>query len=721
MIRQLRALWAFKIWLLFVVGALIIISIFSAFSTQAAVVPQLATIRVAMFVNLPSYSLTTSTASLSSTTPLTVSVRNTSNTKALFTTSAPHELRTTLDDYKVKIVETADASVALAAVARLKEYFELQTKDKLNNRFASLKKYEVAPMLTIKFKNSKKLYEVIEGSYATYEEAQKIKDEWNRDTILKNIIKSSTTVRGNLHWESGTYATRTAAQSAATSIGATGVDTFVAMKQKGTAAATYTVLVGAALDQTALSAVKTKASSVASNLVATDATANYVVLANEYTGTSVSATPTNLLFLPLTTTKITVSTSSTSVIKFKERYGRSYRGLFELRGYNGELAVVNELPFEQYLYSVVGSEMPASWNLEALKAQAVAARTYAIYSGHRFTIAHVVDTTLSQAYNGISSEKERTIAAVNATIGEIAHINGVPINTLFTSSAGGRSADPREIWGGTFSYLKSVVSNDSYSEKGLKYWYRIVLPDGRNGFVREDFLQASTEKSVIGQPTMVALSNVNVRKAPYIDDSVDPITTLTAGTRVVILEKIIQSNPMRWIRGPYTAAEILASLKNRASNEPATLKTLEISQRGVSGRATELKANDTVLKLGAPDNFRSALGGLPSTLFTIDEMARMTILGKAETTSSRPNTQSAFYVVGKDGQTQSLASNNIYVVNNKGDVRAATKTPTFMFEGTGFGHGVGLSQYGAQSLAESGKDYKYILKYYYTGITVSKE
>ena len=90
--------------------------------------------------------------------------------------------------------------------------------------------------------------------------------------------------------------------------------------------------------------------------------------------------------------------------------------------------------------------MPASWHGEALKSQAVAARTYALYQGFGFQVAQVVDTTLSQAYGGLGAEKPATIAAVDATKGEVATFNGKVIETVFSSSAGGATADATEIW-----------------------------------------------------------------------------------------------------------------------------------------------------------------------------------------------------------------------------------------------------------------------------------
>ncbi|WP_155252441.1 SpoIID/LytB domain-containing protein, partial [Paenibacillus polymyxa] len=100
-----------------------------------------------------------------------------------------------------------------------------------------------------------------------------------------------------------------------------------------------------------------------------------------------------------------------------ERSQRTYRGDMEISMTSGQLALVNDVPLEQYLYSVVGAEVYSSWPAEALKAQAVAARSYALAQGNRFQIGNVVDGTLSQAYNGKGSEHANVSEAVDATAG----------------------------------------------------------------------------------------------------------------------------------------------------------------------------------------------------------------------------------------------------------------------------------------------------------------
>ena len=133
----------------------------------------------------------------------------------------------------------------------------------------------------------------------------------------------------------------------------------------------------------------------------------------------------------------------------------SYLGSLEVANFGGDLIVVNELLLEQYLYAVLPSEMPASFGPEALAVQAIVARTYAVRnmsaSGWRSTSAHVVDSVLSQVYNNFA-ENSASIAAVEATRGEIVAMDGRPVDVRYYSASSGYTASSHEVWpdGGGF-------------------------------------------------------------------------------------------------------------------------------------------------------------------------------------------------------------------------------------------------------------------------------
>jgi len=132
---------------------------------------------------------------------------------------------------------------------------------------------------------------------------------------------------------------------------------------------------------------------------------------------------------------------------------------------------VNVLPLEQYLRGVVPLEMPASWSSEALKSQAVAARTYAVRlrSANPQRYYQVCDTTACQVYRGADAEDPRTDAAVAAVAGRVLHYGGAPALTMFSSSNGGHTAD-----GGTPYLVAKPDPWDGWSGNPVHDWTKTL-------------------------------------------------------------------------------------------------------------------------------------------------------------------------------------------------------------------------------------------------------
>ena len=135
--------------------------------------------------------------------------------------------------------------------------------------------------------------------------------------------------------------------------------------------------------------------------------------------------------------------------------GRRYRGSIQVDVVGGKLRAINVVGLEQYLYGVVPSEMPSAWAPEALKAQAVVARSYAL-AVRKTGAFDLYPDTRSQMYLGMDHEKASTNAAVDATAGKVVLYNGQVAKTYFYSSSGGRTASSQDIWGGAVPYLVSV-------------------------------------------------------------------------------------------------------------------------------------------------------------------------------------------------------------------------------------------------------------------------
>jgi len=170
-----------------------------------------------------------------------------------------------------------------------------------------------------------------------------------------------------------------------------------------------------------------------------------------------------------------------------------YRGALELRATSvGGLEAIDALDLEDYVRGVVGAESPPSWPAEALKAQAVAARTYAITTGVSGDYDQYADTR-SQMYRGVAAEVASTDAAVAATRGEVVTYDGTPVTTFFFSTSGGHTENVENSFLGSppEPWLKGVP--DPYdSVSPLHRWGPITMSmraaaKRLSGYVRGSF------------------------------------------------------------------------------------------------------------------------------------------------------------------------------------------------------------------------------------------
>jgi stage II sporulation protein D len=158
---------------------------------------------------------------------------------------------------------------------------------------------------------------------------------------------------------------------------------------------------------------------------------------------------------------------------------RIVRGRVDVRAQDGLIQVLNRVDLEDYVASTVGGEMMASWPREALRAQAVAARTYVLHEAAKRRGADwdVLATEASQVYRGITAETPETRAAARATSGEVLTYKGEPILAVFHSTAGGRTEAAGDVWGEDRPYLR-VVDVDDEDDAPHTYWRTtIARPD----------------------------------------------------------------------------------------------------------------------------------------------------------------------------------------------------------------------------------------------------
>jgi len=203
------------------------------------------------------------------------------------------------------------------------------------------------------------------------------------------------------------------------------------------------------------------------------------------------------------------------------REDRQYRGafIFEPRDAS-RFYLINEVNVEEYLYSVIPSEMPASWPMEALKAQTVAARSYTLNRYYRNPSAnyHLVASVLNAAYNGTYWEHERSTEAVDATRGLIATYRGLAIDAVYSSNSGGFTEDGSLVWGGDVSYLKGQAIFPDHYELDL-------LPSGLSDWVKERPPSFSRAEN-FGSATSYRWTRVLLPQEPPVASRVGPITNI---------------------------------------------------------------------------------------------------------------------------------------------------------------------------------------------------
>lgn len=275
--------------------------------------------------------------------------------------------------------------------------------------------------------------------------------------------------------------------------------------------------------------------------------------------------------------------------------GRKYRGQVVIRrDKRGRLNIINEVNIDDYLYGVLPHEISPAWSLEALKAQAVASRTLALYrKGRSRAKDYDLDATVfAQIYRGVEGEDQRTNQAVNETRGKVLTYKEKITNSIFHATCGGHTEEARNVWPTSEEpYLKEVPCTFCKASPYYEWEERIKERDLRN-ILQEKGLDLNRIKEIV-------------------------ITEVSS-----------------------TGRAIKIAIKERRKTQP-------------------LGANNFRLFLG-PDLLRS-------TLFTVSK-----------------------------------------------------EKNEFIFKGHGWGHGVGMCQWGAKGMAEQGKDHREILKHYYTGAEIEK-
>ena len=364
---------------------------------------------------------------------------------------------------------------------------------------------------------------------------------------------------------------------------------------------------------------------------------------------------------------------------------RYYGGFRYERIGGGDLTVVNIVDLETYIKGVVPYEMSSSWPLEALKVQAVCARSYAyinIHSG-KHTSYHfdVCNTTDCQAYYGAGTNSssyqatERTDQAVDETAGEYAWYDGQVIEAFYSSSHGGASESVYNVWG------------------------------------------------------------TSLERYPYLCGVEDPYEADMAS----------KNSYSSWTVS-YTSSELAQRLENYGYDASSGIESLTLTYSDL-GNVIQVRANyrdggsDTI----RPSSMRSVFG-ISSIRFTVNGQAASSGSGTTSSSgggltangSTSLDSQGTYTVISGSGSLSQAGLDGLYAISGSGSITPAedaasgggsgTDTPTgtqvtvssssYTFQGSGNGHQLGLSQYGAWAMAERGFTYDEIIEFYYPGTYV---
>ena len=198
------------------------------------------------------------------------------------------------------------------------------------------------------------------------------------------------------------------------------------------------------------------------------------------------------------TDKIVIKPEENGFVSVKRKW---YRGHFKVVNDGGGLTVMNDIPLELYIRGVVPSEMPSGWEFEAHKAQAIAARSYAVANmGKRAKYGYdLKDTPEDQAYGGASAETKQTNNAVSETEGIVLVCQGKIVPAYYSASAGGKTNTGSQVWTTDLPFLKSVPSfDDGVGKKGhgvgmSQYGANNLAKRGYNGYQILKYFYANTK------------------------------------------------------------------------------------------------------------------------------------------------------------------------------------------------------------------------------------
>lgn len=364
---------------------------------------------------------------------------------------------------------------------------------------------------------------------------------------------------------------------------------------------------------------------------------------------------------------IPVGNTKIVVVFNGQRY--RYRGDIEIDidKEHRKLNVINIIGIEEYLYGVLKKEISPRWPAGALKAQAVAARTFAIFNMNKYIDKgyNICASTNSQAYGGVNHEDPLTNKAIDETQGVIMIYKGKPINAVYHSDSGGYTEDSENVWGSFLPYLRSVESKfeEKVSPPHHTWTYSIDEKDLTRKLQKEGY----TVNSVVSIEPVNKSETGRISELAFFTDNNEVISVKANNFRSLIGADLIRSTLFN--------IKVIGKEKNIAKDTE--------DKKEIEDKEEQRQSMEEILEQKED--------------WTIKELLELMMKRKQEREKEKAE---------KIPEVEIVKSN----------------TPlTFIFSGSGNGHGVGMSQWGAYGMALQGSGYQDILKYYYQGINITKK
>ncbi len=384
--------------------------------------------------------------------------------------------------------------------------------------------------------------------------------------------------------------------------------------------------------------------------------------------------------------------------------GISYHGSLNFLNLQSSVSIVNIVDMESYIKGVLRSEMSPSWHIEALKAQAVVARTYAVSAMGKHSGYDLCSSTHCQVYKGMKAETAKINEAVEATAGQILLWNGQPASVFYHTDSGGMVTASSSVWGSSIPYLVPRAEPIPYTGPNTNWQCTIPMT------YISDKLAANG----------ISVGAVSMLTPQTRDESGRVLTLEITGTSG---KTTVSGHKFRTIIGADKIRSTMFEFSGGIASQPYVSGTApQVSAGTQKPTATGVKIN----KASMPKTSEDKLVWLTkNNVFTTRELMEML---------SKPDKADYYVKVGMarvEGKTIPLQQPNETGSNDKTSDKTVYAQQITMsnnsatggsvtFSGRGWGHGVGLSQYGAKTLAENGWPYVNILAHYFPGTVLGE-